>query len=128
MRNPTLFASRVFFWAGVYGIAIIAPMYLLEGTINAQDPPPLNHPEQYYGFVGVALAWQFAFLIIARDVHRYRIFMLPAMAEKFLYSTSVFALFLNGRVSPFPVGPAALDFLLGVLFVVSFVSLKKSET
>jgi hypothetical protein len=30
----------------------------------------------------VALAWQVAFLIIARDVQRYRLFMLPAILEK----------------------------------------------
>lgn len=43
---------------------------------------PLNHPELYYGFAGIALAWQGVFLILGRDPGRHRIMMIPAMREK----------------------------------------------
>lgn len=124
MRNSTTFARRVFFWAGLYGIAVLAPLYFLEGALVERFPPAFSHPEQYYGFIGVALAWQFAFLLIARDVVRFRPFMLPAAAEKLLSSSSVFVLHASDRVSPFAVGPAAVDFVLGLLFLLSFAVLK----
>jgi hypothetical protein len=48
-------AKRVFFWSGVYGLVVLLPMYLLEESIGRQFPPATNRPEQYYGFIGVAL-------------------------------------------------------------------------
>lgn len=124
MPISPLFARRVFFWAGIYGIVVLAPLYFLEGTLSERFPPPFSHPEQYYGFIGVALAWQFAFLLIARDVLRYRLFMLPSAAEKFLSSSSVFILYASGRIPAFAVGPAAVDFALGGLFLLSYLSLR----
>ena len=53
-----IFAKRVFFIAGVYGILALTPMYFLEDRIGRDFPPPIAHPEHFYGFVGVALAWQ----------------------------------------------------------------------
>jgi hypothetical protein len=72
--------------------------------------------------VGVALAWQFAFLLIARDVVRHRLFMLPAMVEKFSFAASVFALHARGRVPSLAVGFAAVDLMLGILFVIAFMA------
>jgi len=40
---------------------------LLEYYIGEQDPPPITHPEFFYGFVGVAVAWQMLFLLMSRD-------------------------------------------------------------
>lgn len=82
-------ARRVFFWSGVYGILVLFPMYFLEDRIGRDFPPATNHPEQYYAFLGVALAWQFAFLVIAKDPLRYRPLMVPAIAEKFLSAGAV---------------------------------------
>ena len=45
-------------------------------------PPGMSHPLFYYGFVGVALAWQVAFWLIARDPVRYRWFIVPGVIEK----------------------------------------------
>lgn len=120
MTAASQFASRVFFWAGVYGILVLAPLYFLEDQFNQQFPPPINHPEHFYGFIGVALAWQLAFLLISRDVIRYRMFMLPAVAEKVLFGASVLALFTQGRVGSATLAAAAADQVLGVLFVLSF--------
>ena len=43
----------------------------LERT-GLDNPPPVTHPEFYYGFVGVALAFQLVFLTIASDPLKYR--------------------------------------------------------
>ena len=118
-----MFARRVFQWAGIYGIAVLAPQYFMEGRLARDFPPPLTHPEYFYGFIGVAFAWQFAFLVIARDPVRFRPLILPAALEKFLFTTSTFVLFAGGRVNGVTAGAAAVDLLLGTLFVVSYVRL-----
>jgi len=120
MTNPTTFSQRVFFWAGIYGIVVLVPLYFLEDRIGVMFPPAINHPEHYYGFIGVALAWQFAFLVIARDPVRFRPIMIPAMAEKILFPASAFLLCAQGRVAAASLGPAVIDLVLAALFFVSF--------
>jgi hypothetical protein len=66
MRSSPVFAKRVFFRAGVYGLIVLVPLYFLEDRLGRIFPPPLTHPEDFYGFIGVALAWQLAFLTISR--------------------------------------------------------------
>ncbi len=65
------FSKTVFMIAGIYGIIVILPGYFTEGRFSAQFPPAITHPEFYYGFYGVALAWQVAFLVIATDPVRF---------------------------------------------------------
>ena len=67
-----MFAKRVFTIAGIYGLVVLLPLYALERQLGEQRPPPITHPEFYYGFVGVGVAWQLAFLIIGREPERYR--------------------------------------------------------
>lgn len=114
-------ARRVFFWSGVYGILVLFPMYFLEDRIGRDFPPATNHPEQYYAFLGVALAWQFAFLVIAKDPLRYRPLMVPAIAEKFLSAGAVVWLFAVQRVGGITVVPFAIDLGLGCLFLASYI-------
>jgi len=114
------FARRVFFWSGVYGVVVLFPMYFLEDKLGRDFPPATNHPEQYYAFISVALAWQFAFLVIATDVRRYRPLMLPAIAEKFLPAGAVVWLFVMGRIGTATLAPFLADIVIGVLFVVSY--------
>jgi hypothetical protein len=115
------FARWVFLIAGVYGVLAIAPMYFLESRFPAEAPPAITHPEFFYGFIGVTLAWQFAFLVIALDPPRYRLLMLPAMFEKFSFTAAATVLMLQGRLPGMVFGFALLDFLLGALFVIAFV-------
>ena len=122
------FAKRIFFWSGVYGIVALLPMYFLEGNIGRQFPPATNHPEQYYGFIGVALAWQFAFLLIARDPLRYRPLMLAAVGEKFLPSGAVVYLFAANRVSEITLAPFLLDLAIGLLFLISYFRLRERSS
>jgi len=119
------FAKRVFFWSGIYGLIILLPMYFLEYRLGIEFPPATNHPEQYYAFLGVGLAWQIAFLLVASDVRRYRPLMLPAMAEKFLAAGAAMWLFAIGRIDAMTLAPFLVDLILGLLFVVSY--LRSSE-
>lgn len=120
MSSSNKLASRVFMWAGCYGILALAPLYFLESELGRAFPPASTRPEQYYGFLGVALAWQFAFLIISSDVKRFRLMMLPAATEKLLAGLSVLALFWVDRVVPAMLAPALIDLLLGGLFLVAY--------
>jgi len=114
------FARVVFWFAGVWGFLVLPPLYFLFDTIGRQTPPALTHPAFYYGFAGVGLAWQLAFLIIGSDPARYRPLMVAAIAEKFLYSMTLIVLYLQGRIGPKEMA-GLLDFVLGVLFVVAFL-------
>jgi len=120
-------ARRIFFWASIYGVMVLLPQYFMENQIGRDFPPPITHPEHFYGFVGTALVWQMAFFIISTDVVRYRAFMIPAALEKILFCLAVFVLYGQGRVPTVAVGFAAFDLTLAGLFLWVFVSLKKSS-
>jgi hypothetical protein len=92
------FAKRVFFGAGILGVAIVTPLYSLYDYIGRHYPPPLTHPDFHYGFIGVTLAWQIAFLLIATDPVRFRPLMAAAMVEKFVYVVTMSALFATGQL------------------------------
>jgi hypothetical protein len=115
------FAKRVFFGAGIWGVAIVTPLYFLYEYIGRHYPPPLTHPDFYYGFVGVTLAWQIAFLLIATDPVRFRPLMPAAMVEKFVYVVTMSALYATGRLQFAQVLVAGPDLVLGILFVAAFV-------
>lgn len=119
--DPSIpFARRVFLGAGLYGLVSLLPLLFLEERVGQAFPPPANHPEQYYGFLVVTLAWQAAFLVIARDVRRFRPLMPAAAAEKLLYAGAIGALFAADRVAPVVVAPAAVDLALGMLFLLAW--------
>jgi hypothetical protein len=120
------FAKVVFWVAGIWGLVVIAPLYFMFDLIGRQDPPAITHPGFYYGFVGCALAWQIAFLVIARDPVKYRLLMLPSMVEKFSYATAMVALVMQGRTNQRDLVFAATDGLLGVLFVAAWVKTRES--
>ena len=73
------FARAVFLIAGM---AVVAPLYFMEARIGREMPPAITHPEYFYGFAGVTLAWQLLFLVLASDPLRYRSMMLPANRHK----------------------------------------------
>jgi hypothetical protein len=115
------FARRVFLIAGIYGLIVLLPQYFLEAKNGADFPPAITHSEYYYGFVGVGLAWQVAFLILSRDPVRYRAFMIPAVLEKLGFGAATTALYLLGRLSASMFAAGLIDLALGALFVVSYV-------
>ena len=96
------FARRVFRFAGIYGLIVLPPQYFLETRIGRDAPPPITHPEFFYGFLGVAIAWQVAFLIIALDPRRYRPLMLAGVIEKSSFGIAAVAMNVVSPVWSFP--------------------------
>ncbi len=115
------FAKIVFLLAGIWGVLIIAPLYFMFDLIGQKDPPPITHPGFFYGFLGVGLAWQIAFLFISRDPVRFRPLMIPSMVEKFGYGITVVVLVLQGKMHTSDLLFAATDLLLGALFVAAYL-------
>jgi hypothetical protein len=114
------FARRVFNIAAVYGVLVLVPQYFMEAKAGRDFPPPITHPENYYGFIGVALAWQILFFIMARDPVRYRLAMIPATLEKVSFGAAAIVLYLQGRLAPIILGAGVIDLIFALLFVQSF--------
>ena len=122
------FARRVFIGAGIYGLIGVLPLFFMEQRFVELFPPELTHPEFFYGFAGVALAWQVAFLVIGSDPARFRPLMLPAVIEKVTYGAAVLWLVIEGR-TPLPmVGTAIIDLVLAILFTASFFRTRVSSS
>ena len=116
------FARRVFLVAGVYGVIVIVPMYFAEGRIGRDHPPAITHPEFYYGFLGVALAWQVLFLVLAQDPSRYRPMIIPSMLEKVSYGIALVFLLLEHRIPLVVFGLGSVDWTFAVLFVAAYLA------
>lgn len=106
--------------AGIYGLLVLVPQYFLESSNSKNFPPPINHPEYYYGFIGVAVAWQIAFVIISRDPKRYRPLMIATVVEKYSYGLAALVLFAQGRLAVPMLVTGCIDLILGTLFVIAF--------
>ena len=115
------FARSVFILAGVWGIAVLTPLFFLVDITGRPYPAPTDYPHFYYGFLAVALAWQVAFLIIGSDPIRYRMLMIPAFIEKAGYIIATTLLYSQGRIPAADANTAIPDSLLLVAFVVAFV-------
>jgi hypothetical protein len=119
--GPT-FARRVFLVAGLYGIVALAPQYFVELGL----PTVIERPEHFYGFIGVALAWQVIFLVVASDVMRYRPLILAGVLEKVSFGVAVAILYSVGRVSIGVLLAGTFDLVLGALFVAAFIATRPS--
>ena len=115
-----IFAKRVYRIAGIYGLIVLLPQYFLEAKNGRDYPPAITHPEYYYGFVGIAVAWQLAFLIISTDPVRYRPLMIAAMLEKATFFAALVILFTLGRAHLMMLGAASLDMMFGLLFAAAY--------
>lgn len=114
------FAQRVYFFAAIYGVIVLLPQYFLE----SQLVPPTTHPEQFYGFVGLALVWQFAFVLISRDVLRYHMLMPITVLEKLAFGVPAWILYLQDRAPLEVLAFGSIDLLLGGLFMISFFKVR----
>jgi hypothetical protein len=115
------FARRVYTVAGIYGLVVMLPQYFMEDRIGRDTPPPITHAEYFYGFIGVVVAWQVAFLVIGRDPQRYRALMPVTVLEKLVFAVPVLMLWAKGRVGGTVLPFAGIDLLLGAHFLVSYV-------
>lgn len=122
------FARQVFLIAGIYGLIVLVPQYFLEGRIGRDTPPAITHPEFFYGFIGVAAAWQVAFLIIARDPVRYRLIMIPSMLEKLGFGGAAIVLYAQGRLAPMMLLGGIVDLVWCVLFLIAYLRTPVAES
>lgn len=115
-----LFAKRVFQGAGIWGVFILALGY--GAYLAGADGTTTNHPELVHGFFLITFAFQIVFFIIASDPVRYRMLMLAAMIEKFPFTLTTLALYLNApdQTSIAPVVFGLIDGFLGTLFAIAY--------
>lgn len=113
----------IFRIAGIYGLLVLTPLYFLEDRLT----PPSPHPEQYYGFLGVGIAWQLAYLVIATDPVRYRLLMLPGIVSKVTWAGALVALFAGGRVAADAFWLGQIDWLLAALFLYAFLRTPRQQ-
>jgi len=128
MDSRVKFARRVFWAAGAYGIIVLLPQYFMETRIAAANPPAVTHPEYFYGFIGVALAWQVLFLVIAGDPARYRLAMVPAVLEKLTFAGAGLVLYLSHRLALQVFAFSMVDLVLGFLFIAAFIATRDTAT
>ena len=119
------FAKWTYLVAGIYGLIVLIPQYFLETKNGMNYPPAINHPEYYYGFIGVAIAWQIGFLIISRDPRRYRRVMIAAVIEKYSYGVALLVLLWQGRLAGAIIVIGLIDLVLGTLFAISYRKVSK---
>lgn len=114
------FASRLYFWAAVYGIPVLALSYLR----------PVPHPWHlpYLGFVGTALVFQGVFLVIARDPRRFAPLMPVTVFEKLCFGVPAVAFFARGQADLPTAIAGAIDLILGTLFFVAWRRLDRAST
>jgi hypothetical protein len=120
-----IFAKRVFLGAAIYGFIVLLPQYFLEEATGRDFPPAITHPEYFYGFIGIAVAWQIVFVVISRDPIRYRPLMPIAVVEKIAFGVPAIVLYLTGRLSGQMLGAGILDLILGVLFVIAYTRTRR---
>lgn len=102
--------------AALYGALALLPMYFTP-------PPGLAQPVFYYGFIGVALAWQLAFWIIASDPVRYRLLILPGIVEKLGFGVAASYLYVTAELPLTLALGGALDLVMAALFAWAFIRL-----
>jgi hypothetical protein len=113
-------ARWTFRLAGIYGLLVLTPQLFLESQVGRDYPPPITHPEYFYGFCGLALVWQVAFLVIGQDPVRYRPMMLPAILEKVSFGVVTIALFAGGRLPGVVFAFGMIDLSLAIAFAIAF--------
>ncbi len=116
-----IFAKRTFLFAGAYGVLVLLPQYFLEAQIGRDYPPPITHPEHFYGFIGTALAWQAVFFVLSTNPVRYRPMMIPAILEKLAFGVPAVVLFSQGRLAGMVFAFGVIDLCLGALFALAFI-------
>ncbi|HXP78829.1 MAG TPA: hypothetical protein VN976_02905 [Verrucomicrobiae bacterium] len=121
------FAKIVFLIAGIQGLLILSPLYFLENKIGRDTPPAITHPEYFYGFIGVALAWQVLFLVLSTDPIRYRPMILPSILENVTWGTALIVLLCQGRLalSTFAIG--SVDWIFAFLFIASYFTTRSNR-
>jgi hypothetical protein len=96
--------------------------------INRRFPPPITHPQYYYGFVALAWVFQLVFFVIAGDPVRFRPLIIPSIFEKAGFVITCLVLLLRGGITPGEASGAAADLLLGILFICAFFTTRTKSS
>jgi hypothetical protein len=120
------FARIVFLFAGVWGLAVVTPLFFLVDVTGRRYSPPSEYPQFFYGFLAVTIAWQIGFLVIGSDPQRFRPLMIPGIFEKMGYVSTLLALYSQGRLSAADFSPFVPDFTIGLFFIAAFVKTRTS--
>src|ERR1700693_726087 len=102
-------------------------MYFLEDKIGRDTPPAITHQENFYGFLGVAFAWQVLFLVLSTDPVRYRPMILPSILEKVTWGTALIGLLWQGRLALFTFETGAVDWVVSFLFLAASFTTKSGR-
>ena len=121
------FAKVVFRIAGVWGIVVLTPLFFVIDEVNRRFPPPITHPQYYYGFVALASVFQLVFFVIASDPIRFRPLIIPAIFEKAGWVVTCLVLLLRGGITPGEASGAAADLILGILFICAFFTTRTNS-
>ncbi|HEX8476001.1 MAG TPA: hypothetical protein VF666_18525 [Pyrinomonadaceae bacterium] len=121
------FSRLVFLIAGIYGLVVLLPQYFMETKTGRDYPPPITHPEFYYGFLGVATAWQIAFFIVSRNPVRYRALMIPSIIEKLSFAIAAVVLYLQQRLAPTMLAAGIIDLIFAALFALAYLKLRNEK-
>jgi hypothetical protein len=113
-------ARYIFSISGIYGILILTPQLFRESAFSTNGVP-LSHPEFFYGFFLLALAFQILFIIISTNPVRYRSAMLPCFIEKAGHAISCIVLFMQHRLAKEMFLVSMGDVLMLLLFIYSYV-------
>jgi hypothetical protein len=122
------FARYVFLIAGIYGLLVTFPLYFVEANLSANYPPPMNHLENYYSFIGVTVVWQILFLFVARDPRRFRPVMVFCSLEKLSLVPTFLVLVPRGLFPQAWIPLMVIDLIFGVLFFISYLKIYQSST
>lgn len=120
------FARFAFIAAGLWGIAVLTPLYWLVDVTGRAYRPPMDYPHFFYGFLSVAMAWQIAFIVIGSNPERFRPLMIPAIVEKLAHVAGVAVLYWNARISTIDAQSAIPDLLLAILFIAAFMRVRNT--
>jgi hypothetical protein len=116
--NTDRFARWTYRIAGIYGLLAVLGGYLSETSVARDYPPAITHREYFYGFWGVVLAWQLAFLVISTNPRRYRALMPITVVEKLGFFLPAVVLWSRHELPPPMLAAALIDLALGVLFTI----------
>ena len=117
MPPEVRFAGRVYRWAAIYGIVVLAAAYFQP----VPDPWHLTH----VGFVGTALVFQGVFLVIARDPLRFEPLMPVTLFEKLCFGIPAVAFAARGQVPAMSAVFGGIDLLLATLFAIAWIRLRR---
>ena len=114
------FVKYLYLLAGISGLLILLPLYFA-------DTSGISRLEFYYGFIGVAAAFQVLFIIISRDPIRFRTAMIPCILEKFGFAIPTFVLYSQNQIETNMFYGGIMDLILGILFIIAYFVTPKEK-